>query len=207
MSGEVAGLASAVIAGFALLLSAIVAGALPGRPRAYIRFAVALGGALVVADGVAAALGGDDLQLVAGAIRLLVAALGPAMLALAVLRRIHGAALPSLALAAACLAGLIAAMTGAMLYAFAPLAVAAIVLGVVAAGELRRSALLMGLGAGALLAGAAAMSSGADGGIGFALFYAVGQLGIALALVRRSDAAVERERRARARAAFVGRQG
>lgn len=207
MSATGIALASAAMAGFALLLAAIVATSLPSRLRAYIHFAVVLGGALVVADGLTTALGGDDLQLFASAIRLLVAALGPAMLALAALKRAPSVALSSLALSAACLAGLIAAMTGAMLYAFAPLLTAAFVLGGIAAREGRRCTLLMGLGAGTLVAGAAAMASGQGGGIGFALFYAVGQLAIALALARRSDATVERRRRERARTLFVSRQG
>jgi branched-subunit amino acid transport protein len=211
MSADVAGLVSAGIAGIALILSVIVAAALPVRPRSYLQFAAALGGALVVADLVAELggplFGAGNARLFAGAVALLVAALVPSVLALAVQKRAPGNTLAASVLAASCLAGLVAAMTGAMLFAVTPLAIAALVLGAMAMRAPRRIALFLGLGDAALIAGAAAMQTQSRGHAlsegSLALFLAVGLLGITLALVRRSEAAIKRRQRLRPRTALI----
>jgi hypothetical protein len=171
----------------------IVAGATPPEARSYVRLA----SALFSAFGIAAAVG----EPLANAVGLIASAVGPALLALAVLgawRRPPSPSLASLALALAAACGIAAAATNWTVLVLAPLiaAVTAIV-GVAIAGS----------GAGSVRAAqavAAALSFLAGAGIhatggviaqtGLMLFSSAGLLGVSLALARDSDAAVEEAR-------------
>jgi len=198
MVPELADGAFAVVLGSAAAIAAMAAAATAKPVRAYLRFAAGLGAALAMADLVAALGRSPDVSVFADAVTLLIAALAPAMLALAVAAHFgHGLrAGPAAALLIlACIAGLGGAATGSALLGIAPLAAAALALGAFAARAWRhgrKTALLHGLSAAAILAAAAVyMSGNAAGRTGFALFLAAGLLGVVLALARRSHAAVE----------------
>ncbi len=206
------GVAFAAVGALAAVIVAMAATGLGEPVKSYLRFAAALTAA-VAAAGLFAALGGRSLASLAVAVQDLVAALVPAALALAALTR-YLRPLPALAstaaLAIACTAGLFAAALDSALLGYAPLVVCALVIAVLAARAWphdRRSALLLGLGAGAFVAAASSsMGGGAEGRIGFMLFFAAGQLGIALAIARRSDLAVDSHARSRPRAVFIRRK-
>ena len=187
----------ATVLGFSAVLAALMAGRLRGVVRDYLRFAAALTLALALSELTAGLVGGTAAAF-ANTVMALVAALAPAALALAAVARLSGppAALPATAaLMAACLAGLVATATGSDFFAFAPLVIAVPVLTAQALRiwpRSRRSALLVALGALALLAAASSdMAGSADGPQIFGLFFAAALLGIALALVRASEAPVE----------------
>jgi len=212
MVPELADAAFAVVLGFAAVIAAMAGGATAKPVRAYLRFAAGLAAALAAADLVAALGRAPDFSVFADAVTLLIAGLAPAMLALAAAVHFgHGlrAAPAAALLIVACIAGLGGAATGSTLLGFAPLAAASIALGAFALQSWqrgRKTALLLGLSAAAILAAAAAYMSGAAAGrTGFALFLAAGLLGVALALARRSHAAVEdRSRKAAHRDVFIG---
>lgn len=197
----------AVVAGFAALIAAMTAAGAAPRSRMSLRFAAALAGALAAVD-LAAAMGGEGAR-IAAAVGLLVSALVPPVLALAVQGQ-HGrppATGPSaVALTLCCLLGLAAAATGAVLFAFTPLLLSAAAL-LVAAGRqwagARRTAALLGLSSLCLVAAAAAFMRGAETErTGFALFLAAGILGVTLALARRSDLPLETAAQRGARGPF-----
>ena len=187
----------AAVLGFSAVLAALMAARLRGAARGYLRFTAALALALALAELVSGLAGGKAAAF-ANTVMALVAALAPAMLALAAVACLSAplAALPATAaLVAACLAGLVATATGSDFFAFAPLVIAVPVLAAQALRiwpRSRRSALLVALGALALLAAASAdMAGNADGPQVFGLFFAAALLGIALALVRASEAPIE----------------
>ncbi len=191
----------AAVLGFAAVLAVLIAagmcGPARGPARAYLRFAAGLAMALALAELAAGIAGGTAPAMLASAVMALVAALAPTVLALAA-AHVSGppATLPAAAaLVAACLCGLVAAATGNVFFAFAPLLLATLALAAQAFTiwpRSQRQALLTGLGALSLLAAAsAAMAGGADGPQAFGLFFAAALLGVALAVTRGSDLPVE----------------
>lgn len=206
------GIAFASVAVLSALVVAMTAGGLGEPVRSYLRFAASLTAAAAVAT-LLATIVGRPLVLLASAVEDLVAALVPAALALASLTR-YGRPLPvapsTVVFALACTAGLLAAALNSPLLGFAPLLISAFVIAGLAGrcwSRRRKPALLFGIGAVAFVAAAASsISAGAEGRIGFVLFFAAGQLGIALAIARRSDLAVEGRTRGRSHAVFIRRE-
>jgi len=202
--------AFAAVLGFACVIAALSARSATEPARSHVWFAAGLGAALAVADAVATLAPG--MAAFAGAVELLVAALAPVTIVLAVVARFARALRPPAAatiLVSACVAGLLAAATGSVLFGFAPLAAAAAAMAGLAARiwhEARRPALSLVLSSAALVAAAASeMGGGAAGRMGFGLFFAVALLGSALAVVQRSDAPVKpRGRRSGRPALFIG---
>ncbi len=142
----------------------------------------------------------------------LVAALGPVFLAFAVyasVRHPAGAGFVAAALAAAGIAGIASAVSGAMAFALVPqFAGIAVMLAVSRRGLVRLTATGIQLAAGsaALFAAACALiSPGAEGMSAFLLFSAAGLLGVSLAVAGISDTFVKRRRRVSAGTA-VGRE-
>lgn len=201
---EFPGAAFAVVAGFAAIIAAIVAAGAAPRARSLLRLGAALLGALAAAN-LAAAID-SEAERVAGAVTLLAAALGPAVLAEAAYAqqgREPRGPLAAFALAFACLAGLAAAALGSLLLAVAPLLGSVAALGLLAArlwARARKTAVLIALGAFGFVAAAAAAAGSAA--TGFLLFYAAAGLGVTLALARRSDLALEEAARRAARGPF-----
>jgi len=191
-------MAFAAVLGLAGLLTVMVSAHARPAARDYLRFASALYGALAVADFVAGA--NPAMAAFAGAVTLVIGALAPCALALALAASLAAApsariATPLLALAA--LAGIFAAASGAVFTAFAPLFACLCVMLALAARHwraARAAALHAVLAALALLAGAASFVSGAEGRTAFALFSAAGLMGVALACARPSGGAVKRAR-------------
>lgn len=177
---------------FAAALAAwIVIGDAPPRVRAYVGLACMLYAALAAASAV-----NDGL---ADSVALIVASVAPTLLASAA--RPHAAASAALALIVASLAGMAAAATGIVLFAFVPLLAAAIVF----AGARRTvqacaASVAMASGAAAFVAG------GAPAHPALMAFWSAGILGAALALAP-SQAAVEKHRRHGPRRAVASRRG
>ena len=196
MSQTIPAIAFAGVLSLAAVIAAIVASVVREPARSYLRFAAGLSAALAVADVIAALVGGNASELFAGAISLLIAALVPACLALAaVTRHVRAVRTPAaaVALAVACIAGLVAAATGSASFAFVPLLVSAVMLvglGARAWPHTRRPAALLTLSGVAFLAAGASYMSGGGGRVAFGLFCASGLLGASLALAL--DAAVQR---------------
>lgn len=186
---------------FVLALAAIVLMLLSARAnpasRNYARLAGVLYFALALTSAVSLVRTESYLAQVTNAVALMVCALGPACLTLAV----YGAFVrpPSpwaagLVLVASCLCGLAAQVTDIVLLAIAPLAFAALVLIVLALRSLRERtlpAICVLFSSAALIAAAAAFL--AKGEKGFVLFSAAFLLGVLLATMRHSDAHVERK--------------
>jgi len=199
----------AAVLGFVAALAALMASRAREPACGYLRFAAGLAMALALAE-LAAGIAGDAASAAFGsAVMALVAALAPVALALAVAARVSGtpATLPAAAvLVASCLAGLVAAATGSVFFAFAPLLFATLALMALSLRAWRRGmklAMFAGLAAPSLLAGASAdMAGGADGPQAFGLFLAAALLGIALAVTRGSDLPVEARVRPRAHKPF-----
>jgi hypothetical protein len=191
-------MAFAAVLGMAALVTVIVGARARPAARDYLRFAAALYGALAVADFIASA--DPKMAVFAAAVTLVIAALAPCALAFALAAAF--AAAPSARIAApllilAALAGIFAAATGAIFVALAPLfgcLCAMLALSVRQWRATRGLALHAIIAALALLAGAACFVPGADGRTAFALFSAAGLMGVALACVKPSGAAVKRAR-------------
>lgn len=186
---------------FALVLSAamtwLVSASVRPLPRAYLRFACVLYGALAIAGlmtGSSEATGAF-----ARAVALVVCVLAPCILSLALIATFRKAVSPALAamlLALACLGALAAAVTNWAALGVVPLVVA---LGAAAAALLRTRARnpiasLQGLAAslGFLCAASSLMVEGAAEPAALDLFSAAGLLGAALALSRASRPRVEK---------------
>jgi hypothetical protein len=183
-----------MIAFAVMLLAAAVSGwslvaAMPPLARAYARFACVLYAALAAAIAVDARL--------AYSVALIVSAVAPALLALAianVLRKPIATAFASLVMAAFCIAGMAAAVTGIAALAFGPLLLSIVAMIALTLQEWRidRLATIQSIAsAGALLAGASAFVDGSM--VGFCAFAAAGLLGAALSMTRRSDVVVEED--------------
>ncbi len=172
--GEIA--FSAVLALAAIL--AVLASARAGKTaHAYLMFAAALYAGLAAGDTIAALTRMPEL---AEAIALLVSALAPASLALAMAgRAVHGA-WAMLVLLACLVFALFAAASGEALAAFAPLFASVCAM---LAMAIRRRQIHAGLGALCFLAAAASFM--ADARMGLALFSAAGLIGVALGLNRK----------------------
>ena len=183
-----------MIAFAVMLLAAAVAGwiivaGLSHVARAYARFAFVLYAALAAAIVVDARL--------ADSVALIVSAVAPALLALAVanvLRRPVATVLASLVMAASCIAGMAGAATGIAALAVGPLLLSVVAMIAVTLRDWRNSRLATFqtiASAVALLAGASAFVD--DGLAALCAFTAAGLLGVALSTTQRLDA-VEEER-------------
>jgi hypothetical protein len=203
-------IAFALVLVLAALLALIVGRRARPAARDYLLFAAALYGALAVADLIAA-LHGQSAAL-ADSVTLVIAALAPCALALALAAGFGGApsiffAAPVLAIAAA--AGIFAATTGMIFVAFAPLFACLCAMLAIAARQMRRAklrALYAMLAALAFGAAAASFMTGAEGRTAFALFSAAGLMGAALACARGLRQPVEHERAWAPRAVGIGRR-
>jgi hypothetical protein len=179
----------------ASMLSLLVAARARRSARDYLRFAAALYAALAFADILAAVEGEIWSAQLASTIALMVAALAPATLVLAIACKFEGpprslVAAPVMVLA--CLAGLAAAITGEAFIALAPLAASVCAMLALCARAWRnRAGAQIFVSACALLAAAAAFSSGDSGRTAFALFSAAALLGISVAATKPSHRAVE----------------
>jgi hypothetical protein len=168
----------------------IVAGAAKPRARVFLRFACVLYAALAAA----AIAGGGLLEATA----LLVFALGPPVLSLAVIaafERAVPASISALVLSIAALAGIGAAASGLAFLSVAPLILAVAAMLWVALRRMKDApgdALRAAIAALAILAASAAFLD--DGGAALLLFSSVAMLGTGLALAGVSDVAVEQQR-------------
>ncbi|HEY1836169.1 MAG TPA: hypothetical protein VGG36_00805 [Rhizomicrobium sp.] len=191
--------AFAIVLALASALSLLIGGRARRSARDYLRFAAALYAALALVDLALALAGQTWSAQLAATVALIVAALAPATLALAVACRFEAAprtliAAPVLLLA--CLAGLVAAVTGEVFIAMAPLAASVCaLLALCVRGGYSRARAQVFVSACALLAAAAALSSGESGRTAFALFSAAALLGISLAATMPSHRTVEQRRK------------
>lgn len=183
------------------LLSALLAHRARPAARNYLRFAAVLYMALALCDGLALFFPGGATLIFADAVMLVVCALAPAALALAVFAAFEhppSSVSAAILLATACLAGIAAAATGTPVLSFAPLAVSVLTMFALCARRWRhekRAASHAFLSACCLLCGAAATLSGdATGRTALELFSSAALLGFVLALVRRSSVAVAQQR-------------
>ena len=192
---------------FALVLccSAILAALLASRARPtardYLRFAAVLYIALALCDAVAAGAASAATLTFADAVMLVVCALAPTALGLAVFAAFEhrpSAISSTIILVLACLAGIAAAATGTPVLALAPLAVSVLALLTLCARRWRsekRAAAHAFLSACCLIcASAATLNGGAAARTALELFSSAALLGFALALARRSDAPVVNQR-------------
>ena len=179
--------ASAFLLLAATLAAWFVAGGARPAARVQLRFAAMLFAAVPLA--VAA------VPQAAPAVTLLVLPVGLGIFALAVVAGFSKALTPGLAailLAAACLAGLAAAITGLAAVSLAPsaLAIAVLVVLFVRQFDAARTASVQGLLSAVCFLGAASVFAAEGAGAALLLFAAAGVLGVTLALAR-SDVAVE----------------
>ncbi len=196
---DVSDIAFAVVLALASALAILVSARAKRAARDYLRFAAALYAALALADLIAAAGAQIWAVQLAGTIVLIVAAIAPAALALAIATVFEGApkayiATPLLLLA--CLAGIFAAITGEAFIALAPLAASACAILALSARRWRFHPYAPAqacVSAVAFLAAAAAFSTGDQGRTAFALFSAAALLGTSLATAQRSHRAVEEQ--------------
>jgi hypothetical protein len=194
---DIAGIAFAFVLALASALALLVSRRARPFARDYLRFATALYAALAVVDLVAAIEGQIWSTQLAGTVALMVAALAPMALALTV-AGVFGAP-PKAAVAAsllvlACLAGFAAAITGEAFIALAPLAACVCAMLALAARRWRaqtQAPLQVCISAIALLAAAAAISTGNQGSTAFALFSAAALLGASLAATKPLHRTVE----------------
>ena len=193
----VSDIAFAIVLALAAALAILVSARTRRAAREYLRFAAALYAALALADLVAAIEGQIWSTQLATTIALIVAALAPASLTLAIVAVFESPPKPFVAtpvLVIACLAGFAAALTGEAFIAIAPLVACVCVLLALAARRWRfhsAAPAQAAVSAAALLAAAAAFSTGAKGQTAFALFSAVALLGAALAATKPSNRAVD----------------
>jgi hypothetical protein len=195
---NVADIAFASVLVFSAILAAILVSHTRGDAQRYVQFASALYGALSLADLTATAYGAPQVQMLTGAVALIVMSLAPAALALAFAASFEGQPPPAIAAAAlmvGCAAGFAAAMTGAPFISMAPLFASVCAILTFAIRRWRaapRPAILAIICGFALLAGAAAdMTGGLEAHTSLALFSAAALLGAALACAKRSHLAVE----------------
>jgi hypothetical protein len=195
---NVANIAFASVLAFAAILAAILVSRARGEARRYVQFSSALYGALALADLFATGSLATQAQMLTGATALLVIALAPVALALAFAAAFEGpppTIIATAALVLACVAGLLAAMTGAKFIAMAALFAAVCAILAFAIRRWRsdsRSAIQALVCGFTLLAGAAAdMTGGLEAQTSLALFSAAALLGAALACAKPSSLAVE----------------
>jgi hypothetical protein len=198
----IADLAFAIVLGLSALLSVLLTRRARAAARDYLRFAAALYLALALSD--AAAISLAEAVLLARTVTIIVSALAPALLALALFacfERPPSAIAATVLLTPALVAGIAAAATGIDTLAFAPLMAAAFAILALAARHWRtgkRAALHATISSLCLIAGAAAfLESAPQGRTAMALFSAVSLLGISLALSR-SALPIEKQRTRRA---------
>lgn len=177
-----------------LMLAAALTMMLSGRARRsaqdYLRFAAMLFAALACADLIAAINGEIWSSQFASTVALMVAALAPAILAIAMAHVFEGAIRPVITaplLTLACLAGFAAALTDQAFIAMAPLAASVCAMLAISARHWWASStapMQTCLSAVSLFAAAAAISTGNSGRTAFALFCAVALLGASLAATK-----------------------
>jgi hypothetical protein len=202
------------VLGFAALLAAIVTRSARPASRSYLHFAAVIYLALAVADEIAIALPGTATSAFADAVTYVACALAPVALSLslfATFERPPKSWIAAVFLLLALLCAIGAAMSGVEVLSFAPLSASVFVM---LALSLRRwrieqrgpfHAIISSVCF--LVAAASGASGGAAGRTGLALFSAVGILGIALALARRSHAPVAEKRTKDLRFTAIGGQG
>ncbi|HEY5337544.1 MAG TPA: hypothetical protein VIJ85_05025 [Rhizomicrobium sp.] len=187
----------------------------PARPasRSYLRLAAVLYVALSIADESAIFLPGTATASFAQSVTLVVSALAPALLALALFATFEHPPkswVAAMLLTPALLAGIAAAIGGVDVLSLAPLAASAFVILALSVRRwrLERRGPLHAIAAAlCLLGGAAAGAAGGDvGRTALALFSAASVLGLSLALARRSRLLVEEDRRPDMRFAAIGGQ-
>ena len=188
-------IAFALVLAFFTIIAALIAGRARPAARDYLRFAAALFLALALCDGLAAALPNATTLIFSDAVMLVVCALAPVALALALFAGFEHPPTSIVAatfLALACLAGIAAAASGMPVLSLAPLSacvLAMLALCVRGWRTEKRAAAHAFLSACSLLGGAAAVG-GEGGRTALMLFSAAALLGFALALARRSHVAV-----------------
>jgi hypothetical protein len=179
--------AAALLLVIATLAAWFVAGGARPAARVQLRFAAILFAALPLAAAAAPPA--------APAVTLLVLPIGLGIFALAVTAGFSKALAPGLAailLAALCLGGLAAAITGLAALSLAPsaLAIAALIVLFLRQFDAARTASVQGMLAALCFLGAASVFAAEGAGAALLLFAAAGVLGVTLALAR-SDVAIE----------------
>lgn len=195
------------------LLSALLANRARPAARNYLRFAAILYVALALCDELAILFPGGATLIFADAVMLVVCALAPVTLGLAVFAAFEHPPSPiaaAILLVAACLAGIVAAATGTPVLSFAPLGASVLTMFALCVRRWhreKRAASHAFLSACCLLCGAAAtLSGGATGRTALELFSSAALLGFVLALVRRSNVAVAKQRDLRQAISVSGRR-
>jgi hypothetical protein len=204
-------LAFALVLGCAAILAALLASRARPAARDYLRFAAVLYSALALCEGLEAGLPNAAILVFADAVMLVVSALAPVAMVLALFAAFEhrpSSAVAAILLVPGCLAGIAAAASGTVVLAFAPLAVSVLVMFALCARRWRnekRAAAHAFLACCCLLCAAAAtLSGGVTGRTASALFSSAALLGFALALARRSRVAVAERRDLRSVAAPIG---
>ncbi|HSM97366.1 MAG TPA: hypothetical protein VLT91_15085 [Rhizomicrobium sp.] len=204
-------IAFAVVLACSAIVTALIAGRARPAARDYLRFAAALYLPLAFCSGFAAALPDATTLIFSDAVTLVVCALAPVALALALFAGFEhppSSMVATIILALACLAGIAAAASGTEVLSLAPLSVCVLAMLALCARRWRiekRATAHAFLSACSLLAGAAAMG-GESGRTALLLFSAAALLGFGLALARRSQVAVVNRRDLRGPVA-VGEKG
>jgi hypothetical protein len=191
-------IAFALVLMLASALSMLVSARARRSARDYLRFAAMSFAALACADLIAAIDGEIWSVQLAGTVALIVAALAPAMLAVAMACVFEGAIRPIITtplLVLACLAGFASALSGEAFIAMAPLVASVCAMLALAARHWRLASnapMQTCFAAVSLLAAAAAFSTGDSGRTAFALFCAVALLGAAIAATKPAGKSLHR---------------
>ena len=196
----VAPIFSVVLAASAILVALLGSRARPAA-RDYLRLAAVLYVALALCDGLVFVFPGAATLIFADAVMLVVCALAPVTLGFALFAAFEhppSTVAATVFLVMACLAGIAAAATGTPVLSLAPLAASVLTMFALCARRWRREKRAASdafLSACCLLCGAAAtLSGGATARTALELFSSAALLGFALALVRRSNVAVAKQR-------------
>jgi len=207
-----ADIAFAIVLACSAVLAALIAGRARPASRDYLRFAAALYLAFALCIGIST-VWADPMTLVfADAVMLVILALAPAALALALFANLEhppSTVIAAILLVLACLAGIAAAASATPILSLAPSALGVLTMFALCArhwrGETRGIAHAF-LSACCLVCGAAASLGGAKGQTALVLFSAAAVLGFALALGRRSRVGVVNRHDLR-NAVAIGKKG
>lgn len=206
-----ADIAFAIVLACSAILAALIAGRARPVSRDYLRFAAALYLAFALCIGISTILPNATTLVFADAVMLVVAALAPVALALALFASLEHPPSPiiaAIALVSACLAGIAAAASAMPVLSLAPLALSALMMLALCARHWRGDKPGVAhafLSACCLICGAAA-SLGGGGQTALVLFSSAAVLGFALALSRRSRVGVVNRRDLR-NAVAIGKKG
>lgn len=204
-------LAFAFVLGCAAILAALLGNRARPAARDYLRFAAVLYSAFALCEGLASVLPDAEVLVFADAVMLVVCALAPIAMALALFAAFEhrpSSIVAAILLVPGCLAGIAAAASGTVVLSLAPLAVSVLTMFALCARRWRsekRAAAHAFLACCCLLCAAAAtLSGGVTGRTASVLFSSAALLGFALALARRSRLAVAEQRDLRSIAAPIG---